>query len=97
VPTFGWLAYYNRTWNDNFTSSVGFSEHRQTTTDGQLANAMDLIQIGNVNLLYKPVPEFLVGPEFVWGRRENKNGDDGTDIRVQVSAKYKFGATVAKQ
>jgi hypothetical protein len=97
VATLGWLAYYNRTWSDKFTSSLGFSEHRQTNTDGQLDNAMALIQIGNVNLLYKPVPEFFVGPEFIWGRRENKNGDDGTDMRVQVSAKYKFGATVANE
>jgi hypothetical protein len=95
VNTIGWLAYYNRTWNDKFTSTIGFGEHRQDNTDGQLDNAMALIQYGNVNVLYKPIPEFLVGPEFVWGRRENKNGDDGTDMRVQVSAKYKFGATVA--
>jgi hypothetical protein len=96
VATLGWLAYYNRTWNDSFTSSVGFGEHRQTNTDGQLDNAMALIQYGNVNLLYKPTSDFFVGPEFVWGRRENKNGDDGTDMRAQISAKYKFGATIAK-
>jgi hypothetical protein len=94
VPTFGWLAYYNRTWSDHFTSSIGYTENRQTNTDGQTDGALKTIQYGSVNVLYSPVSDFFVGPEFAWGRRENKNGDDAMDMRVQVSAKYKFGATI---
>ena len=29
IPTLGWLLYYNRTWNERWTSSIGYSEHRQ--------------------------------------------------------------------
>ncbi len=94
VPTLGWLAYLNHTWTDEFTSSIGFSEHRQFPTDGQTDTAFEIGQYGNVNILYHPIPEMFVGPEFVFGRRQNKNGDDGMDMRVQVSAKYNFGATI---
>jgi hypothetical protein len=95
VSCLGWHAYYNRTWNDKFTSSLGFSQNMQDNTAGQADSAMKLIQVGNVNFLYKPVPEFLIGPEFIYGSRENKNGDSASDMRIQVSAKYKFGATIA--
>jgi hypothetical protein len=94
IPTIGWLLYYNRTWNDHFTSSFGFSEHRQNTTSGQLGSAMETIQYTTVNLLYQPIPDFFVGPEFIWGRRENRDGKEHSDSRVQFSAKYKFNGTI---
>jgi hypothetical protein len=94
VTSIAWLLYYNRTWNDRFTSSFGFSEHRQDTLNGQNPDAYENGQYATVNLLYQPIPEFFVGPEYIWGRKENRNGADGTDNRIQVSAKYKFGATI---
>ena len=94
VPTFGWLAYYNRTWNERWTSSLGFSEHRQETTRGQLDSAFEVGQYLSANLLYHPVPQMLIGPEFLWGRRENRNGDSEPDARVQFSVKYDFDGRV---
>jgi hypothetical protein len=94
VTSIAWLVYYNRTWNDHFTSSFGYSEHRQDTLNGQTGTAYENGQYANVNLLYQPIPDFFVGPEYVWGRRENRGGEDGTDNRIQVSAKYKFSGTL---
>jgi len=94
VASIGWLAYYNRTWNDQWTSSFGFSEHRQDTTAGQADGAMDTIQYLSVNTLYHPIPEMLVGPEVLWGTRSNRDGDQGTDTRVQLSFKYNFAGTI---
>jgi hypothetical protein len=96
VNTIGWLIYYNRTWSDRFTSSFGYSEHRQDTTPGQLASSMEVLQYANINLLYQPIPDFFVGPEFYWGRRENRDGEDATDSRIQFSAKYKFNASIGR-
>jgi hypothetical protein len=95
IPGIGWLLYYNRQWSERFTSSIGFSEHRQFTTRGQADTAYETGQYANVNLLYHPTPDMFVGPEFVWGRLETRDGDDGTDSRVQVSFQYNFGATVS--
>ena len=94
LPILGWLAYYNRTWNERWTSSIGYSETRQDTTDGQLDTAFELGQYASVNLLYHPVPEVLIGPEFLWGRRENRNDNSETDTRVQVSFKYDFDGRI---
>ncbi len=94
VSTLGWLLYYNRTWSDHFTSSFGFSENRQDTIAGQTGDAFEVGQYASANLLYQPVPDFFIGPEYIWGRRENRNGNDATDNRLQVSAKYNFGGTI---
>lgn len=94
VASLGWLAYYNRTWNDEWTSSFGFSEHRQDTTGGQSDGAMDTIQYLSVNTLYHPIPEMFVGPEMLWGTRSNRDGDQGTDTRLQLTFKYNFAGTL---
>jgi hypothetical protein len=43
-----------------------------------------------VNLLYTPDPNLLFGAELLWGRREDFDGDDGEDFRIQFSGKYSF-------
>lgn len=94
IPTLGWLAYYNRHWNEYFTSSFGYSEHRQDTSAGQTDSAMSLIQYATVNTLFHPVTDMFVGPEIQWGRRRNRGGDAATDTRMQLSFKYNFGGTI---
>jgi hypothetical protein len=94
VPTLGWLLYYNRTWNPRWTSSFGYGEHRQDTTSGQSDDAFERGQLAQANLLFHPIPAFYVGPEFIWGRRKNKDGETGTDRRFQLSFHYNFGATL---
>lgn len=94
VPLLGWLLYYNRQWSERWTSSIGFSEHREFTTSGQTDDAFEVGQYGNVNLLFHPTPQMFVGPEFVWGRLKNRGGKDGTDSRVQVSFHYDFSASI---
>jgi hypothetical protein len=94
VPTLGWLVYYNRIWNEQWTSSIGYSQHHQETEGGQLGTAFETGEYLNANLLYHPVPSILLGPEIVWGRRENRDGSAGEDRRVQFSMKYNFAGTI---
>lgn len=94
VPSLGWLLYYNRTWNERWTSSVGYSEHRQFVLDGQTDDALETIRYASVNLLYHPVPNVMLGPELLWGERENRDGESGDDTRVQMTFKYNFDGTL---
>src|SRR4029450_871404 len=95
IPSLGWLIYYNRTWNERWTSAIGYSEHRQWPTGGQRDDAVQTGEDVSVNALSHPIPEMLVGPELIWGRREDKDGDSGSDTRIQVSFKYNFSATIS--
>ena len=47
-----------------------------------------------MNVLYHPIANMFVGPEFLWGQRENKDGENGDDTRIQVSFKYNFDGTI---
>jgi len=47
-------------------------------------------QYASVNLLHYPAKNVMVGGELLWGERENLNGDNAADNRVQFSAKFNF-------
>ena len=87
----GLVAFYDRTWNDRFTSSLGYSRIDIDNSDGQAPSAFKDGQYALFNLLYTPVTNALVGGELQWGRRENfSDGFSWNDYRFQFSFKYNF-------
>lgn len=94
IPSLGWMAYYDRFWNDAWSSSIGFSEHRQDNTAGQADSSFETGQYASVNTLWTPLPNFMTGLEFLWGQRENNDGNDEDDTRLQLSFKYSFSGTI---
>jgi len=90
VGSLGWLVYYNHAWSEKWSSAIGYSEHRQTNTAGQLTNAFHKGSYASVNLLYSPLKNLTTGAEFLWGRLENKDGASGDDRRIQFSTKFTF-------
>ena len=94
VKGIGWLLYYNRQWSERWTSSIGFSEHRQFTTQGQNDDAYEVGQYGNVNVLFHPTPGMYVGPEFIWGRLENRTAPTAPTAASSSRFQYDFGATI---
>lgn len=90
VTSVGWLVFYNHYWSDQWSSSIGYSEHRQNNTGGQLATAFQKGSYSSVNLLYALQKNVLIGSEFVWGRLENKAGLAADDYRLQFSTKVTF-------
>lgn len=90
VQSFGWLAYYNHWWTDQWSSAIGYSQHKQDNTAGQLGTAFHTGSYGNVNVLYYPAKNVTTGLEFVWGELEQKSGQSATDYRLQFSTKVTF-------
>ncbi len=92
LPVLGIVVFYDYTWTDKWTSTVGYSRVDITNSDGQAPNAFKTGQYALVNILYYPVKNVMFGPEFQWGRRENNSdGWSIDDYRIQFSAKYNFG------
>ncbi|HUC76288.1 MAG TPA: DcaP family trimeric outer membrane transporter [Vicinamibacterales bacterium] len=91
LPVRGLVAFYDRTWNEKFTSSFGYSQLGIDNTDGQKSSEFKAGQYALVNLLYTPVQNVMTGGEFQWGRRENfSDGWSVNDYRLQFSFKYNF-------
>ena len=91
LPVLGLVAFLDHSWNERFTSSVGYS---MVDIDNSELQAPDAYKRGHYavgNVLYTPVPGFMTGVELQWGRRENfSDGFSSDGVRVQFSAKYNF-------
>lgn len=92
VPLLGLMAYYDHYWNDQFSSSIGYSRVQVDNTNFQEPTAFKAAQYASVNLLYTPSDKILMGGEFLWGTREDKDGEEGEDYRLQLTFKYNFSS-----
>jgi hypothetical protein len=95
IPITGLVAFLDHTWNEKFSSTVGYSRTDIDNTDGQAADAYKTGSYALGNLLYYPVPNVMVGGELQWGRRENfSDGFQSDGFKVQFSFKYNFSVKV---
>ena len=90
VPVWGLSAYYDHFWNDQWSTSVGWSMTDLDTSDGQEDSEFKQGQIAQINLLHYPADHVLLGTEFIWGEREDISGNTGSDYRIQFSLKVDF-------
>jgi len=90
LPILGVLFYYDKYWNDKWSSSIGYSETAQQNSGGQGATAFSKGQYASVNLLHYPAKNVMVGGEFIWGKLEENDGKNAQDNRVQISTKFNF-------
>jgi DcaP outer membrane protein len=90
VPILGISTYYDHFWNDQWSTSVGWSMIDLDTSDGQESTEFKQGQIATLNLLHYPADHVMLGTEFSWGEREDISGNTGSDYRVQFSAKVDF-------
>jgi hypothetical protein len=95
LPVFGMAAYLDHNWNDDWSTSIGYSRVDINNSEGQAVDAFHTGQYSSVNLLWVPVEKVLVGGEFLWTRRENRANDfTADDFRVQFSFKYSFDVEI---
>lgn len=94
VELTGLSLYYDHWWNDKYSSAIGYSFTEVDNTAGQTPDTFKKGQYASVNLLYYPVDNVLIGGELLWGEREDLDGANNDDTRIQISVKYNFGTTL---
>ena len=95
LPIIGLVAFLDHTWNEKFSSTVGYSLQDIDSTDAQAPDAFRKGHYALGNLLYYPVPNTMVGGEFQWGRRENfSDGFTSDGFKLQFSFRYNFSFRV---
>ena len=92
VPLLGLTGYADIAWSKMFSTSIGYSTVFMFNTSLQPSSAFKRGQYASVNLLVAPFRNFLAGPEFLWGRRNDLSGAHGDDLRLQISIKYSFSS-----
>ena len=92
LPLLGLVAFYDRTWNTTWTSTIGYSLIDFDNSAAQAPSAFKRGQYVLVNLLNHSIDNLMWGGELQWGDRENfSDGFTVDDLRFQFSAKYNFG------
>jgi hypothetical protein len=91
VTLTGVLAYYDHYWNDQWSSSIGYSFTEVDNTNFQEPDSYNKGDYASTNLLYYPAENLMFGAELLWGKRTNNDGASDDDVRFQFSAKYSFG------
>jgi hypothetical protein len=95
IPVMGTVIFLDHTWNDKWTTAVGYSRTDVDNTSGQAPDAYKTGQYFLGNALYSPAPNVMVGGEFQWGRRTNfSDGFSADGVKVQFSFKYNFSYKV---
>jgi len=95
LPIVGVVAFLDHTWNEKFSTAVGYSLTDIDNSEGQAPDAYHRGQYALGNLLYTPVPNVMFGGELQWGRRENfADGFQSDGFKVQFSFKYNFSAKI---
>jgi hypothetical protein len=92
LPVLGISAFYDHTWNSDWTSTIGYSLIDIDNSAAQTPSAFHRGQYALVNMLNHSVDNLMWGGEIQWGDRENNSdGFTSDDVRFQVSFKYSFG------
>lgn len=98
LPVLGIVAFLDHTWNEKFTTSVGFSMIDIENTNGQTDDAFSKGNYAALNLMYYPVKNAMAGVELQYGSRENyRDGWDTSITKVQFSFKYNFSEIFYKK
>ena len=91
LPIFGAMVYDDHTWNDHFTSALGWSMVNVANSDGQSGNAFHNGQYASTNLLWTPTSNVMMGGEVQYARRANFFNDfTFNQVKLQFSFKYSY-------
>ena len=90
VPLLGISAYYDHYWNEQWSTSIGWSMNDLDNSAGQSGSEFAKGQIAQINLLHTPRENVMLGTEFIWGERQDVDGAKGDDYRIQFSLKVGF-------
>ena len=88
---YGVLVAYKHLWTHRLQSSLGasFSGAANETATSGFAVPRNY-QSAHANIVWSPIERMRIGAEYIWGRREDESGDDGTLNRLLLSAEYLY-------
>ncbi|SHG13682.1 hypothetical protein SAMN04487965_3382 [Microbulbifer donghaiensis] len=90
IETQAWFVGYQHWWSPRLYSVISYGEIRQDNLEIQLSDAFKETQYSSANLTWTPFPQWLLGIEFLYGTREDKDGDSGSDFRTLITSRFSF-------
>jgi hypothetical protein len=75
-------------WNDSLTSNVTFSKLSLDDIPGQSPTNLRSTTYLAVNLIANPYERVFLGIEYLYGIREDVDGDNGNANRLQIACGF---------
>ncbi|HEY7532001.1 MAG TPA: DcaP family trimeric outer membrane transporter, partial [Nitrospiraceae bacterium] len=88
LPMFGWMVGVHHDWNDSLTSNVTFSKLTLKDIPGQAPTNLRSTTYLAVNLIANPYERVFCGIEYLFGIREDVDGDSGDANRLQMACGF---------
>ena len=77
-------------WARRFRSSASYGFVDVQNLDIQPDDALHLTRRSSINFMWSPIPRLDLVTEFLWGTRQNKNGDHGFAAQTQFGSTFRF-------
>jgi hypothetical protein len=90
IPAYGWFVGYEHWWTKDLISNFVYGESWLDLTDTLPGNTYKSASYAAANIIWLPFERMGVGLEFLYGTRENKDGQKGKACRVQAGIQYRF-------
>ena len=87
---YGAYAGYQYFWPRQFKSTLAYGIADVDNASGMGDNAVKRTETASVNLIWSPLERFGVGMEYIYAQRENEDGNDADNHRVQGSIQFGF-------
>ncbi len=84
----GAYGAYQHWWTDKIRSTFMGSYTRFFNRTIESPEALKSVLHASANLIYSPIRPLDVGVEYIWGQREDKDGQTGHANRIMFSAKW---------
>jgi hypothetical protein len=90
LPVYSTYGGYEHWWSETLRSTATFGLVFVNNLDIQAADALRMTARSSVNIAWSPVKRADLIAEFLFGRRENKDGEDGRAGQVQIGWIFRF-------
>jgi hypothetical protein len=85
--TYGGIQHF---WSDRFRSNLVYGYVNSDNPDFVPGNTFDNTNYAAADFIWTPYEKVRLGLEYLWGRRENKDGASGTSNRFIFSSRINF-------
>ncbi|MBD3676001.1 MAG: porin [Planctomycetaceae bacterium] len=85
LPALGWMVGWNHRWTEQLQSNLTYSENVLDNPGYQPGDELHRNTYFATNVIWAPAQNFFTGIEYLYGIRENVNGDDAEAHRLQTS------------
>ena len=84
---FGGIQHF---WAEKFRSNLTYGYVSADNPASLSGGALDSTTYVSANFIWNPFKQLTLGVEYLWGQRENVDGNDGTSNRFIFSARHDF-------